>query len=185
VLENSTHSRISGSPMKLLLTVSFSLFFMARLCGESTPNPGINRLVDQRAAAIRKIDAVFIQELEKLKASLMEQGDLVGANQAQKIIEANISENEIQSDGVGGKWKIYDPTYPSAWSGIIKINEDMSYEWNGANGYSDIAKPKGSCKIISNKLIMGPYSFNLLTLDSGKIFSYYKDTTRVMEKMAE
>jgi hypothetical protein len=62
----------------LLILAAVSIFPLAQ-AEESMP-PDVQRVVDQRAAAVAKIDKIYLQELEKLKLNYTKKGDLETAN---------------------------------------------------------------------------------------------------------
>jgi hypothetical protein len=84
--------------MKLIYsTFALTLILPLSQAEEALPSD-VQRVSDQRDAAIDKINKTYVQELERLKTSYTKQGNLDVANKIVKLISG------IKSDDLIGKW---------------------------------------------------------------------------------
>ena len=88
----------------VLFPVIALAFAMPNSFGAEMPH-GIQTLIDKRKEAIRKIDKVFIEELEKVKTAYVKAGDLEKANLAAELIKSTsvIGTDEVFS--LDGEWR--------------------------------------------------------------------------------
>ena len=64
------------------------------------------KLADQRSEAIQKIDAKYVQELEKIKVAYTKRGDLDSANAVAELIEkVNFRQQASIENVIDGVWK--------------------------------------------------------------------------------
>jgi hypothetical protein len=84
--------------MKAAFLFLVAASILPHVLAEQPLPPDVERVVDQRAAAIAKIDRTYVQELEKLKINYTKQGNLNVANKIANLIL------ESQSDNYVGKW---------------------------------------------------------------------------------
>jgi hypothetical protein len=122
----------------------FSLFILflpcVKLMAVDPPPlpPEAQRILDDLDKGIDKLKDKAANDLQKLedketKASHLEQAlllkkkidELRSARQMREVLE-NISPDNA-SVWLAGQWQVVDPENPSAWSGILEIDADMSY----------------------------------------------------------
>jgi hypothetical protein len=95
-------------PILLAATVSF----VTLVCADEALPPDVQRVIDQRAAAVAKIDKVYLQELDKLKTKYTKQGNLDVANKLMELIrnQGGVLTNSLKP--FVGKW-IYQSDDPN------------------------------------------------------------------------
>jgi hypothetical protein len=89
--------------MKALLLILAALSIVTFVQAEEVLPPDVQRVVDQRAAAVAKIDKIYLQELEKLKVTYTKQGNLEVANTVMKLIEA-VEMPTVAKEPLVGRW---------------------------------------------------------------------------------
>ena len=73
--------------MKFAIYLITAIVFLPLARANEPLPPNVQRLIDQRAAAIAKIDKQYVQELEKIKVFYTKQGNLEGANVVVDLIK--------------------------------------------------------------------------------------------------
>lgn len=66
---------------------------------------GIQTLIDKRKEAVRKIDKVFVEELEKIKTAYVKAGDLEKANLAAELIKNTSVTGTDEVFSLDGEWR--------------------------------------------------------------------------------
>jgi len=165
----------------VVLTLLITPQVFSSLFGAELPH-AVRTLVEKRQDAISRIDNVFVQELEKIKVNYTKAGDLESANMVAELIkktkegdrgfsvDGNDSAMSLERKLVG-KWLIYDTDNPKVWSGVITISEDLAYSVDGKFGAAGYQKGNVVLKKENNKIIIGPYEFNVANISTGKIFT--------------
>lgn len=81
--------------MKLIFTLTLVLFLLVPLRGEEPLPSDVQRILDQRAAAIAKIDRTCVEELKKLKSNYTKQGNLEAAVKINELLKTVESGGEL------------------------------------------------------------------------------------------
>lgn len=171
-------NKINTSFRKVALALVISTQ-LSTLFGAELPQ-AVRTLVEKRQEAISRIDNIFVQELEKIKTNYTKAGDLEMANMVAELInqtkeadsrflpDGSVELNLLESKLVG-RWLIYDTDQPKVWTGVITIAKDLTYTCDGTFGADGHQKGKVIKTKEKNKILIGPYEFNVSTISSGKI----------------
>lgn len=169
--------------------ISLFIFLIGFAHADELPSD-VKNLLEKRNTAVSAIDKRLVEELEKLKVNYTRRGDLDAANSIVELINKynpdptakKNAASEAVKDKLVGKWFIYDTVQPHVWRGIITINEDLTYTSNNKG----VGLDRGKYKLKEDDTVMsiGPYLFDITTIDSGKILTTNAGP-RTMERIKE
>jgi hypothetical protein len=172
---------LSTSIRRVALTMVISTQVLSTLIGAELPQV-VRTLMEKRQEAISRIDNVFVQELEKIKVNYTKGGDLESANMVAELInQTKERDRGFSPDGddalisleskLVGRWLIYDTDQPKVWTGVITIAKDLTYTCDGTFGADGHRKGNVVKTKEKNKILIGPYEFNISNISSGKILT--------------
>ena len=129
--------------MKLAILLLATVVSLPLMRAEEPLPPDVQRVVDQRTAAIAKIDTIYRQELEKLKVNYTKQGNLAAANVIVGLLQGErptgSQAEESVEDFLKGEWFYQwdgeSKKYKRSFNATAMIDKDgVRYSWNFKDG---------------------------------------------------